>query len=435
MLETLKIYFLPCLINIIVVIYIIAKLLNRKIDYKAKKVYLVIIILTLLSILNYYYVIKSLRFTVSTIMIMFFVSFIFNEKKSEIIIITIIEQLILFVSELVYSFIIINLFKGIDILFYDIIGVIISNIVICFISISFVSCKFILNNLRKLIKFICKMKDIDKYIILSLFILTINFLLFYIYDEYTDKTSILFNSILIFFYSFMLYILLSEKNKNIIYMEENKALISNLNEYERLLDYQRINNHENKNQLLVIKSMVEKKDKKIADYINEIIKDKREDNELLYTKTKRIPSGRLQGLIYQKMLLGQEGMIKFNLNVSRDIRKIDIFEENAKLNYDVCRTIGIILDNAIEETIKLNKKEREILISMYVEEDFVIEISNHFIGDVDVDKIFNKGYTTKTEGHGYGLTLLRKIIDNNNRITNQVKIIDNLFTQIIKIKM
>ena len=435
MLETLKIYFLPCLINIIVVIYIIAKLLNRKIDYKAKKVYLVIIILTLLSILNYYYVIKSLRFTVSTIMIMFFVSFIFNEKKSEIIIITIIEQLILFVSELVYSFIIINLFKGIDILFYDIIGVIISNIVICFISISFVSCKFILNNLRKLIKFICKMKDIDKYIILSLFILTINFLLFYIYDEYTDKTSILFNSILIFFYSFMLYILLSEKNKNIIYMEENKALISNLNEYERLLDYQRINNHENKNQLLVIKSMVEKKDKKIADYINEIIKDKREDNELLYTKTKRIPSGGLQGLIYQKMLLGQEGMIKFNLNVSRDIRKIDIFEENAKLNYDVCRTIGIILDNAIEETIKLNKKEREILISMYVEEDFVIEISNHFIGDVDVDKIFNKGYTTKTEGHGYGLTLLRKIIDNNNRITNQVKIIDILFTQLINIKM
>ena len=435
MLETLKIYFLPCLINIIVVIYIIAKLLNRKIDYKSKKVYLVIIILTVLSILNYYYVIKSLRFTVSTIMIMFFASFIFNEKKSEIIITTIIEQLILFVSELVYSFIIINLFKGIDILFYDIIGVIISNIVICFISISFVSCKFILNNLRKLIKFICKMKDIDKYIILSLFILTINFLLFYIYDEYTDKTSILFNSILIFFYSFMLYILLSEKNKNIIYMEENKALISNLNEYERLLDYQRINNHENKNQLLVIKSMVEKKDKKIADYINEIIKDKREDNELLYTKTKRIPSGGLQGLIYQKMLLGQEGMIKFNLNVSRDIRKIDIFEENAKLNYDVCRSIGIILDNAIEETIKLNKKEREILISMYVEEDFVIEISNHFIGDVDVDKIFNKGYTTKTEGHGYGLTLLRKIIDNNNRITNQVKIIDNLFTQIIKIKM
>ena len=123
------------------------------------------------------------------------------------------------------------------------------------------------------------------------------------------------------------------------------------------------------------------------------------------------------------------------MGVDVNLRALELAEENAKLNYDVCRTIGIILDNAIEETIKLNKKEREILISMYVEEDFVIEISNHFIGDVDVDKIFNKGYTTKTEGHGYGLTLLRKIIDNNNRITNQVKIIDNLFTQIIKIKM
>ena len=72
---------------------------------------------------------------------------------------------------------------------------------------------------------------------------------------------------------------------------------------------------------------------------------------------------------------------------------------------------------------------------MYIDDYFNIEISNHFAGGIEIDKIFNKGYTTKSSGHGYGLTLLRKIVDNNDRITNEVKIIDNLFIQVIKIKM
>ncbi len=228
---------------------------------------------------------------------------------------------------------------------------------------------------------------------------------------------------------------MSERNANVKYKQEREMLINNLNQYEKMLDYQRVNNHENKNQLLVIKSMIEKKDEKTLDYINEIIKDKREDNEILYTKAKRIPSGGLQGLIYQKMLLGQENKIRFNLNVSKDIRKIDIFEENSKLNYDICRIIGIVLDNAIEEVVKLNRSEREILISMYIDEYFIIEVSNHFIGSIDFEKIYSKGYTTKSKGHGYGLSLLKKIVDENENIINEKQVLDDIFTQIIKIKM
>ena len=239
----------------------------------------------------------------------------------------------------------------------------------------------------------------------------------------------------LFIYCIIFFFFLFERNANVKYKQEREMLINNLNQYEKMLDYQRVNNHENKNQLLVIKSMIEKKDEKTLDYINEIIKDKREDNEILYTKAKRIPSGGLQGLIYQKMLLGQENKIRFNLNVSKDIRKIDIFEENSKLNYDICRIIGIVLDNAIEEVVKLNRSEREILISMYIDEYFIIEVSNHFIGSIDFEKIYSKGYTTKSKGHGYGLSLLKKIVDENENIINEKQVLDDIFTQIIKIKM
>ncbi len=435
MLEAIKMYFLPCLINIITVVYIISKILDEKIDYKSKKLYLIIVILTLLSIFNYYYVMKSLRFASSTIMIMVFICFIFNRSKSEIVIVTVIEQLILFVSEFLFFLIILIIFGNIDGVFNDTMGIIISNLSISFISYVFINFNFILKRLRIVLNSICNMKDIDKYIVFFLFILSINFLLFHIYDDYNDKFSILFNAILIALYSFMLYVLLSEKNKNIIYMKENKTLISNLNEYEKMLDYQRVNNHENKNQLLVIKEMIKKKNDNVIEYIDEIVKEKREDNEDLYTKTKRIPSGGLQGLIYQKMLLGQENGIKFNLNISSKVRKISIFETNLKLNYAICRIVGIILDNAIEETIKLDKKDREIVILMYVDEYFFIEVSNHFKGEIDLDKIYSKKYTTKGKGHGYGLALLKEIVDSNENIINDKQVINDIFTQIIKIKM
>ena len=181
--------------------------------------------------------------------------------------------------------------------------------------------------------------------------------------------------------------------------------------------------------------MVERNDKKTIEYINEIIKEKREDNELMYTKAKRIPTGGLQGLVYQKMLVMQENYINVVLDVSSNVRKIDFSKLSSKMNYDICRIMGIILDNAIEETIKFNRKEREIVISMYIDELFVIEVSNRIKDNIELNKIYDKGYTSKEKGHGYGLSLLKKIIDENTNITNELKIINDIFTQIIKIKM
>ena len=323
----------------------------------------------------------------------------------------------------------------VDQLFSKSFGILFGNSTICFFALILINNDVINKLCGKIIKYIIKINEYNKYLILLVLFFTINILLYFIYNNSLDNFVIYINSFFIIIYSYIVFQLFNEKNKNYIFKEQNRTLVENLNEYEKMLDYQRVNNHENKNQLLVIKAMVEKEDKKTIEYINEIIKEKREDNELMYTKAKRIPSGGLQGLVYQKMLVMQENYINVVLDVSSNVRKIDFSNLSSKMNYDICRIMGIILDNAIEETIKFHRKEREIIISMYIDELFVMEVSNRIKDNIDLDKIYDKGYTSKEKGHGYGLSLLKKIVNENIIVTNELKITNDIFTQIIKIKM
>ena len=429
--------YISSLINTVCVIYIIKKLLQVELDIKNKRTIIIILIMSFLIFINYFFFYNYLRIILSTTIIIVCSKFIFNKKIDSIISVTIIEQINFFLAELILALFLtfISTFK--EIIFIDTKGNLLTNILICLLSVLLINSSYLKKAYIKLIEIIYLIKKNDKYIISFIFFASMNILILLLYYNINNTNNILMitSIFLICFYSIMIFMLLNEKNKNVIVSQRNEFLINNLNEYEKMLDYQRVNNHENKNQLLVIKSMIEKKDKKLLEYLNEIINEKREDDEIVYNKAKRIPSGGLQGLIYQKMLLMQEKNIEVNLDINSKVRKIDFGNLSSKMNYDICRIVGIIIDNAIEETIKFNKKEREIIISMYVDGLFIIEVSNRIKADIDLSKIYEKGYTNKEKGHGYGLSLLKKIVDENDNIINEVKIVNNIFTQVIKIKM
>ena len=67
MLEAIKMYFLPCLINVITVIYLTANLMNfnRKIEKNTKII--LIFIWIIITILNYIYTINFVRIILSTL--------------------------------------------------------------------------------------------------------------------------------------------------------------------------------------------------------------------------------------------------------------------------------------------------------------------------------------------------------------------------------
>lgn len=436
MLEAIRMYFLPCLITSLTALYLQSKILDVKLKFKSHKFYFSIMILTFLSIINNIIINNFFSFFTMTIIVSGVGYFIYKRPLYMIITASFIQQILLFISEVMYMIVfsilsinMLNLSRN------NLSFLIIINLLISLTAIIISKAKIIKIIIEKIVLVIENQNNKNLYLTLLMFIITLNFLLTSNYITEKNISIIVVNVFFIVIYSIILFVFILEKNKNIIYLKENKILLSNLNEYEKMLDYQRVNNHENKNQLLVIKSMVERNDKKTIEYINEIIKEKREDNELIYTKAKRIPSGGLQGLVYQKMLAMQENYINVILDVSSNVRKIDFSNLSSKMNYDICRVMGIILDNAIEETIKFHRKEREIVISMYIDELFVIEVSNRIKDNVDLDKIYEKGYTNKEKGHGYGLSLLKKIVDENTNVINELKITNDIFTQIIKIKM
>lgn len=435
MLEAIKMYFLSFVITISVALYLQSKILNKKIKLNLY-IFIISFIFIMLCILNYYFVDSLLRILTNTILLTIYSILVFKENLYKCLVVSFLEQLLLFISELFYMILffafsinLLNLSQS------NFMGSLIVNLIVSLTSILIYNFKCIKLIINQLLSIFEKINNIVIYIILFIFVVTLSFFLNSNYVSSNSFNKALINTLFIILYSIIMFIFLFEKNKNIIYIKENKILIDNLNEYEKMLDYQRVNNHENKNQLLVIKSMIEKKDKKLMEYINEIIKEKREDNEIVYNKAKRIPSGGLQGLIYQKMLLMQENNVEVNLDINSQVRKIDLENMSPKMNYDICRIVGIIIDNAIEETTKFNKKDREIIISMYVDDMFIIEVSNRIKDDLDINKIYEKGYTSKEKGHGYGLSLLKKIVDENDNIINEVKIVNNIFTQVIKIKM
>lgn len=427
---------IPCSINIIVIIYIISKLLNKSFNFNNPKNYIFVVLLIVVNVANFLYFDDLVRIVVSTIFISIANYLIFNETLNRTVVSTITEQLLMFISEIIYAVCLINLLdvNG-NSLISEYYSTLISVLFISAIAIILINVKIIKKFLLKIVNGSNKLKS--SYLTASalLLILIMNILLVTVYHDVNIETIILVNFVFIIMCACILYKNLVD-GSNIVKMQvENKALLNNLEEYEKMLDYQRVANHENKNQLLIVRSLLKENENSDAlNYVNEVLDDKKDDNDVLFGRAKKIPSGGLQGIVYQKMLVMNDKNIKPILDVSNSVKKFKLENLDTKLNYDICRIVGVFLDNSIEETEKLD--EREIMLSMYEQNnDLVIEISNKFKNVPDLERLEEKGYSTKGKGHGYGLSLVNDIVNNNNQIINEKGITRNIFTQKLIIKM
>ena len=204
-----------------------------------------------------------------------------------------------------------------------------------------------------------------------------------------------------------------------------------------MIDKFRVDTHENKNEFLTIRNMIKDNNDKdtVIKYIDKLVDNKIKDNDKIMKKTAKIPEGGLRATIYSKLCLMDKLKIKYNLNISREVRTTDLINLDEDLVLKICKILGVFLDNAIEAVKGLKKKE--ISIDMYtIEDSLCIDITNNFKGNLELDKITNIKYTTKGDGHGYGLTLVNKLLEEEQgRLENEKSINRDTFTQTLKIKM
>ena len=111
----------------------------------------------------------------------------------------------------------------------------------------------------------------------------------------------------------------------------------------------------------------------------------------------------VKSLLYKKITEIQKKRIDFRMEVMYPVDKTGMKP------LDLSRALGILLDNAIEETEKTGGK-----ISLVVsrQQDAVhIIVENTIEREVDLARIYEEGYSTKGSGRGNGLPGLRRILE------------------------
>ena len=213
--------------------------------------------------------------------------------------------------------------------------------------------------------------------------------------------------------------------------EEQKNLLELMTEYEIMLDKDRINRHEMLNNLVALKSYKNKSSKDFEEMLDGIIKTYEDKKSQVYSNLYNLPSG-IKGIVYYKMNTIKKDNINFNLLISKEVE--NRFEKlNQKLYFKVCKILGIILDNAMEATSIT--KEKLLLIDIYLEEEnLVIYLENSFINNVDLNTIYNKGVSSKGKNRGYGLYLVKRIVNDTNELGFEQSINNDRFSTILKIK-
>lgn len=418
-------------------IYMWHKLHNQKISFKNYKVYVSIIFISIICIFNYYFVNNYIK--ILTILVASFIGncFLFKRKDTSNIFVPIISELIILLSELMISivaFTILNL--DMNFVSSNYFGSLIINILIGFMSVILVNISFF----KKLLNFLQKItSNIPKNIIISIFALLIiicNFLLAISYYKIETKYVLIFDTVMIIIYSFIVFKMLEQKNRYIKISNKYNMTNTTLKELEQNVTRLKITNHENKNQLLTIRNMIKKGEdgKSLIKHIENIVNTKIKDDETLMLQTSTITNSMISSIVYSKMLTMKENDVDAALIISRDIKDLYLSDIPDELAVEVCKIIGVYLDNALEEVSKY--EEKIINIEFYAEKKTLcIAISNNFEGEIDFEKMDNPGYTTKENGHGYGLSLAHEIIESNDRLSSEREIKDNIFKQILKIKM
>ena len=158
----------------------------------------------------------------------------------------------------------------------------------------------------------------------------------------------------------------------------------------------------------------------LKDYHSDLLTDCQKVNNLAVLNPELINNPAVYGLLTSKYHRAEELGIKMNFEIFLDLETLKI------KTYDLTRILGILLDNAIEASSKCDKKEIYITIRKDNKANrqlFIIE-NTYLNKDINIDRIFEKGYTSKTEednkNHGLGLWEVRQILKKNNNL--------NLFT-------
>lgn len=419
--------FIGALINMFLYIYTIKKIYNLKLSNNKKSILFGIFVSTLfISIINVFNK-NTFKLLLTFPFVVLCIHYVFSMDLRKTIIYVIISTLYMTIAEIVMSIILSILPFDYTFIFNNILGTTIGAILISIFTIILLLIKPLKKAVYKLTSNVSDKTDIFITILLIVLICAI---------AYRNMSGI--NNIMIIIMNFIVIItvitilyMYYKGNLKVQELSKNyNDLFKYLEKYEKELVEKRKIIHDYKNQLIIINGYIGDNEK-LKEYINEVIDEQKSISEnSLINNIDKLPRG-LKGLIYYKLSHINKS-IKINLEVLNSLKKFDNLPP--KLNKDVLKIIGVLLDNAIEAVE--HEKEKFINIIFSIKKNtFTMVMENTCSSNINYQRISEVGFSTKGKDRGYGMSLVNDILKHQKTINLNINVENKEFISELKVKI
>lgn len=406
-------YYVTEIIMLLILIKCYSKLtINYEKKVDLKKV-LSICIFSLILVLNNLYNVAALKIITTFLFSLILAKIIFNENLKKTVFKVTIYILLCLIIETLGSIILMNVIKNIDHFNTKVYTK-------CLMSLIVGAILLLVFNSKKTNEIVNKLETIIReyfnYYTFILIIYTILSIGLYINGRDTKNNPyiIIYEILNIIFIIYIFRIIINDKYNNKVLMDKNKDLNDSYKACSEVIEEYKEFKHNLKNDLFHLKANVPKENQK---EINGILTKYNEGIDWV-NKINCIPEG-IQGIIFLKIKEAKTKNIKVYLNTCNKELKVS---EKEFLN--ISNIIGILLDNAMEATLKTDSK---IIYIDIIENKKIIKIviMNKFRNAIDLKKIGKKNYSTKEYKPGLGLNYINKI--KKNKVKVYFKIVEDLF--------
>lgn len=200
-------------------------------------------------------------------------------------------------------------------------------------------------------------------------------------------------------------------------------------ELKKVIDGIRVFKHDYSNTLSSIGGYISLNDMKgLRKYYDKLTIELNNTNNLQMINKLTINEPSIYNLLASKHNIILQNNLKFDFYSSINYKDLNV------CIYDFSKLLGIFLDNAIDAANKSKEREISLTCRKNINKDYQITIKNSYINkDVDIKKIYLKGYSSKSIKSGLGLWEVSKILKSNPNIKLNTDKDNSYFTQTLVI--